>query len=75
MVFENATARGFSALKLDLVMFDPGGVIVKRLAVDAAPLPPGKTRLQVFDVGGLPCEEIGRVLLNDVLACEADGAA
>ena len=73
LVLENRAPQAFEALKLDLVMFDPEGVVAKRLAVEAAPLPAGKTRLKVFDVSGLSCDRIGRTLLNDVLTCK-DGA-
>lgn len=69
IVMANKTPRNFAALKLDLVMFDREEVIAARLAVDAAPLPAGKTGLKVFDVDGLACAGIGQVLFNDVLAC------
>ncbi len=29
----------------------------------------GKTSLKVFDIRDLPCDRLGRVLLNDVMAC------
>ncbi len=70
LVFENTTDIAFSALKLDLVMFDTQGVVARRLAVDAAPLAAGKTSLKVFDMSGLGCDGVGRMLLNDMLACE-----
>ncbi len=39
------------------------------------PLPAGKTSLKVFDIEGLACERLGRLLLNDVMACaDASGA-
>jgi len=69
VVLENGTGHGFEVLKLDLVMFDPEGVVAKRLAVETAPLPAAKTSLKVFPVDGLACDRVGRVLLNDVLAC------
>lgn len=72
MVLENKSQSGFTALKLDLVLFGTDGVIAKRLAVDGAPLRAAKTSLKVFDVEGLACEGVGRVLLNDVLACDAE---
>ncbi len=50
-------------------MFDAEGVVVDRLAVDASPLPPGKTSLVVFQVPSMACEAIGRLLLNAVIAC------
>src|SRR3546814_3969131 len=55
LVVKNTGEQAFDSLKLDLVMFDRGGVVAKRLAVQAGPLPVGKTSLKVFDV-----EEIGR---------------
>jgi len=69
LVLENGTASAFDTLTLDLVMFDTDGVVAKRLAVETAPLPAGKTSLKVFDIDGLPCGAVGRVLLNDVMAC------
>jgi len=75
LVLENGTGSAFGTLKLDLVMFDSDGVVAKRLAVETAPLPAGKTSLKVFDIEGLACEAVGRVLLNDVMACaDASGA-
>jgi len=67
ILLENGTGSAFEALKLDLVMFDADGVAAKRLAVETAPLPAGKTSLQVFDMEGLACEAVGRVLPNDVM--------
>ncbi len=75
LVLENGTARSFEALKLDLVMFDTDGIVAKRLAVQTAPLSAGKTSLKVFDMTGLSCERVGRLLLNNVMDCaDTDGA-
>jgi len=75
LVLENGTGSAFETLKLDLVMFDTEGVVARRLAVETASLPAGKTSLKVFDIDGLACEAVGRVLLNDVMACaDASGA-
>lgn len=70
LVFENQTARSFSGLTLDLVMFDGEGVIAKRLAVNAAPLPSNKTSVKLFDIEGLECANVDRILINDVLDCQ-----
>ncbi len=75
LVLANDSGTTFTALKLDLVMFNPDGIVARRLAVDAAPLPANKTMLRVFDIDGLPCSEVSRLLLNDVIDCDsADGA-
>ena len=69
LVVKNSADRAIESLKLDLVMFDKGGIVAKRLAVQAAPLPVGKTSLKVFDIEGHECPDIGSILLNDVLEC------
>jgi hypothetical protein len=69
VVLQNRTGTAFQTLKLDLVMFDVEGVVAKRLALETAPLPADKTSLKVFDIGGMACEQVGRILLNDVLEC------
>lgn len=75
LVLANGTASAFETLKLDLVLFDPDGVVARRLAVETAPLPAGKTSLKVFDIDGLACAHVGRVLVNDVMACaDASGS-
>lgn len=72
-VLENRSPIAFSTLKLDLVMFDTDGIVTKRLAAELGPLPLEKTSLKVFDMEDLPCTGLGRLLLNDVTACE-DGS-
>ena len=70
MVFENNASSAYDSLKLDLVMFDPNGVINKRLAVEGGPLPAGKTSVKLFDIKDVSCADVDRVLLNDVLSCQ-----
>ena len=70
LVFENNMDSAFESLKLDLVMFDTNGVINKRLAVEGGPLAAGKTSVKLFDIKGVSCAEVDRVLLNDVLSCQ-----
>jgi hypothetical protein len=69
LVFRNGTDIAYTSLRLDLVLFGKDGVIARRLALEAAPLAPGKTTVKLFDVQGVACGDIGQVLLNDVTAC------
>ena len=75
LVLQNGTDGAFASLKLDLVMFDTDGVVAKRLAVETAPLPAGKTSLKVFDMKALACERVGRLLLNTVMKCSDESGA
>lgn len=75
LVLDNRTGIDFSTLKLDLVMFDPDGIVADRLAVETAPLPARKTMLRVFDIDDLPCGQLSRLLLNDVVSCHDSAGA
>lgn len=72
MVVDNSRGGALKSYKVDLFAFDPEGVAQKRVAVELGPLPPRKTTVKIFDFAGIPCNKVGRVLLNDVLACEGD---
>ncbi|MEZ5658576.1 MAG: hypothetical protein R3E83_08605 [Burkholderiaceae bacterium] len=69
LVIENRTSSTFRNLQLDLVGFDPDGIIAQRILLETAPLPAHKTRLKVFDMGS-ECQAVGRILINEVLLCE-----
>ncbi len=69
LVARNGGETAHDSLRLDIVLFDRDGVIARRLAVEAGPLPPGKTAVRAFVAEGLACETVGAALLNDVLAC------
>lgn len=62
-------------LRLDLVVFGRDGVVSRRLALDLGPLPAEKTMARIFDLAGTPCDGVGHLLLNDVLACGPDALA
>lgn len=72
LVTQNLTDDRFDSLKLDVVMFDADGIVAKRLAIQLAPIPTGKTRLKVFDMADLGCSQIGQLLLNNVLECTTE---
>ncbi|GAC1345397.1 MAG: hypothetical protein NVSMB18_25040 [Acetobacteraceae bacterium] len=61
-------------LRLDLVLFGTDGVIVRRIALDVGPVPPGRTQVRPFELRDQPCEGIGQVLVNDVMLCKIGGA-
>jgi hypothetical protein len=74
LVIANPGEDAFSGFTLDLVVFDRGGTISRRLAVELAPLHPAKTMVKVFDIPQTPCNGIGSILLNDVIHCrDANG--
>jgi hypothetical protein len=75
LLIANPGEAAFSGFKLDLVIFDRSATIIRRLAVDLAPLRATKTTVKVFDLVDTPCPTIGSILVNDVLDCrDANGA-
>jgi hypothetical protein len=67
-VVANPGTDAFSAFTLDLVIFD-SGTIVRRLAIELAPIRPAKTSVKVFDIAQTTCGAIGSILVNDVTHC------
>ncbi len=71
-VIDNKNDKSYEALKLDIVLFRPDEVIGQRFAVELAPLKAKKRTVKLFDVAGTACDEVGSLLINEVLECKAD---
>ncbi|UFN48673.1 Tat pathway signal protein [Roseomonas sp. OT10] len=69
LLLRNPGEEAVDPLRLDLLIFGKDGVIARRLALDVGPLPASKTLARIFDLSALPCDQIGSLLLNDLLAC------
>lgn len=74
-LIDNSRGGAMKTYKVDLFAFDTDGVAQKRITVDLGPLSAHKTVVKLFDFGGIPCAKIGRILLNDVLACDGGDSA
>lgn len=72
VVINNASESAFQSVKLDLVLFQPDGIIARRFAVDLAPLKGNKKTVKLFDMEGIACDKIASVLVNDVMDCKID---
>ena len=71
VVITNNSSTAYQALKLDLVVFQPDGVIGRRFALDLAPLLAQKRSIKLFDFD-IPCDQVGSLLINDVLECDGE---
>jgi len=72
-VMRNRLGKPIKALGLELALFAPDGAVSGIIALDAGSLPKNKTRVKRFALPGVACEQVGRVLLNDVTRCDGDG--
>ncbi len=59
----------------EIALFDRSGAIDQLVTLDFKQLPGGKTKVLQFELPSLDCADIGRVLINDVSACEGEGVA
>jgi hypothetical protein len=67
-VIENKGEAAVETLRLDLALFNRGGIVQRRVATDMGPVRAAKTIVKTFTLDGA-CEEIGSVLVNEVAAC------
>lgn len=72
VVVTNGGQTTYKTMKLDLVMFRTDGVIGRRFAIDLAPIAADKRSVKLFTLDGTPCEEVGSLLINDVMECATD---
>jgi hypothetical protein len=73
-VIQNTLARAIDSFKLDLVVFNPEGIVYRRLIAEMAPIRDAKTVVKTFAVDG-DCAQVGSILINDVTACAPDEPA
>ena len=69
-VAENAAGADLDALVLEAVLFDRGGRVAALTLLDFRELPAGRLRVRSFDIAGIDCAAIERVLINDIARCE-----
>jgi hypothetical protein len=74
MVVTNNSATAYQVLKLDLVLFQPDGVIGRRFALDLGPLKAQKRSVKLFDID-TRCDQVGSLLINDVLECNGESGS
>nr|WP_314261549.1 hypothetical protein [uncultured Devosia sp.] len=55
---------------VEMALFDAAGTIDRIVTLDFKALSPGKTKVLQFQLSGLDCDDVGRVLINDITACE-----
>lgn len=67
---ENQLGSEIGRSSFELALFGAEGGIDRLVALDFGVLPDGKSRVVQFELKQLACDNIGRVLVNDITACE-----
>ena len=72
-VVHNGMDTEITDLGLEVAVFGTEGGLDRLLRLGFGLLLEGKTRVKQFDLAQIPCEDVGRVLVNDVVRCEGEG--
>ncbi|AML51801.1 hypothetical protein RC74_11460 [Falsihalocynthiibacter arcticus] len=67
---ENQMETGVDQAVFETVLFDTEGQVVQLSLFDFQALPKARARLRQFQVQDVLCENLGRILVNGVEACE-----
>lgn len=73
-VMQDGTGAGLEQLVLEVVLFDRTGGVSALSLLDFQDLPADGTRVRSFNMPGLECGTLGRLLVNAVAACAPQGA-
>jgi hypothetical protein len=71
----NALGAPLERASVEMAFFATSGAIDRIVTLDFRNLAEGKTKVLQFQLAQLDCAAIGRVLINDVTACEGEGLA
>lgn len=69
----NGMDTEIEASVFEIAVIGKDGGVTSLIRLDFGRLPEGKSRIRQFDLSGQACEEVGRVLLNDVTECAGEG--
>ena len=73
LMVENGLGADITALGVEAVLFDRSGKVLRLVTLDLQDAPKARPRLRQFDLPGLDCAGIGRVLVNAVAPCTGEG--
>lgn len=74
-VVNNGLGKSLTKATFEIVLFDKSGVVDRITVLDFRDLVAGKTKVSRFDLAGVDCSKLGRVLVNTVNDCVGDGLA
>ena len=71
----NGLGGAIDKATFEVALFGTGGGIDRLVSLDFKALAMGKTKVLQFELSGLQCDGVSRVLVNDVTACEGERLA
>jgi hypothetical protein len=72
-VVTNKLGGDLTRAAFELALFNKDGVVDRLTVLDFRDMPQGKTKVSRFDLSGADCDNISRVLINQVTECQGNG--
>ncbi|NLR96913.1 hypothetical protein HGP17_08690 [Rhizobium sp. P38BS-XIX] len=73
-VAENDMATPINKISFELAFFNDKNAVDKVTVLDFRDLPLGKKRVRQFDMPGIKCETVSRIIINDTPVCDGPAA-
>jgi len=70
---QNARTTDIEEAVYETVLFDRSGGVMMLTLFDFRDLPAGRPRVRQFDLPGIACADVARVLINGANSCQAAG--
>ncbi len=74
-VAQNGSGADLTRLVLEAVLFDTEGRVAALTLLDLQDLPADRMRVRSFEIGGITCEGVSRLLVNGINDCAPSEAA
>lgn len=74
-VVRNALGGTVERAAFEMALFNKAGVVDRLTVLDFKGLQDGKTKVSRFDLNGVSCDDVSRILVNDVTECAGTGIA
>lgn len=68
----NRLEQGLERAAWQVAIFDGSGRVQSLPVLDFGQLIGGKTKVAIFDLPDQPCDNVGRIIVNDVAECRGD---
>lgn len=72
-VIKNDTGKSLTRAGLEIALFNEAGVVDRLSVLEFKDLVAGKTKVSRFELSGVQCSNISRLLVNGTTACEGEG--
>jgi len=72
-VVTNGLNAGISSAAFELVLFNAQGVVDRLTVLEFRDMAAGKTKVSRFDLAGVECGKISRILINTMTTCAGEG--